>query len=349
MNRTLCTTASHHFLFGVFIFMFCQLSGAQPNEQQVSELQTGHYLPGIINIRDYVNPAPVSGFMFVDYNLFLSGSQYFDKDGNELKQIIGPNGNPIDLNSKVSGYVNSLNILWASNFKILGANYLGGISATYNTVSLNIAYNQIGEVDGINNNGTISGKDSGFSDLGVIPILLSWGKDQFDLTAGYMVYAPTGKYKSGGDDNLGLGFWSHLIQFYGYYYPLKMDGSTSKTMAIMVSGNYELTSKIKDADVKPGNRFSIDYGISQYLSDKLEVGIFGGNNWQISEDKGSEVYWDTSIKDKIGVVGFQAGYWIWPDRIQAAVKYGFNYGAVQQFEMNTMQLNLTFIADAITN
>ena len=159
---------------------------------------------------------------------------------------------------------------------------MGGISATYNTVSLNIAYNQIGEVDGIGNNGTINGKGFGFSDLGVIPILLSWEKDQFDLTAGYMVYAPTGKYKSGGDDNLGLGFWSHLIKFYGYYYPLKMDGSTSKTMAIMVSGNYELTSKIKDADVKPDNRFSIDCGISQYLSDRWEVGLFGGNNWQIS-------------------------------------------------------------------
>ena len=105
--------------------MFCQLSGAQPNEQQVSELQTGHYLPGIINIRDYVNPAPVSGFMFVDYNLFLFGSKYFDKDGNELKQIIGPNGNPIDLNPKVSGYVNSLNIFWASKFQNIRCQLFG--------------------------------------------------------------------------------------------------------------------------------------------------------------------------------------------------------------------------------
>lgn len=163
-----------------------------------------------------------------------------------------------------------------------------------------------------------------------------------------MFYAPTGKYETGADDNTGLGFWSHILQFNSYYYPLEIDGKPSKATAIMFSGNYELTGKIKDADATPGNRFSIDYGISQFLSDKLDVGIFGGNSWQVSKDKGSDVYWDRGIKDKLGIAGVQAGYWLVPNRLQVTGKYGFNYGAVQQFKMNTFQINLLFLTNALS-
>jgi len=314
----------------------------------VSPMLTGHYLPGIINIRDYANPSPASGLILIDYNAFLSGDKFYDKDGKRVTQINGPLGVPIDLKPDVSGYVNSLNLFWASKSKIFGATYLGGVSMTYNTVNLNLAYSRIGIIDGSNQSGEISGQVSGLSDLGFIPFLFSWSKKKFDITSGYMFYAPTGKYETGGDDNIGLGFWSHILQFNSYYYPLEIDGKPSKATAIMFSGNYELTSKIKDADVTPGNRFSIDYGISQFLSDKLEVGIFGGNNWQVSKDKGSEVYWDRAIKDKLGIAGVQMGYWFVPNRLQVTGKYGFNYGAVQQFKMNTFQINLLFLTNALT-
>lgn len=340
--------AWRHIYFIAILYLACYCTFGQ-TDPVVSPLLTGHYIPGLINIRDYANPSPASGLMVVDYNAFLSGDKYYDKDGNQVKQINGPLGAPIDLNLDIGGYANSLNLLWVSKSKIFGANYLGGISATYTTVNLNLAYSRIGFIEGSKQSGEISGQVSGLSDLGFIPLLLSWAKEKFDITAGYIFYAPTGKYKTGGNDNLGLGFWSHILQFNGYYYPLEIDGERSKAMAIMFSGNYELTSKIKDADVTPGNRFSIDYGISQYLSDKLEVGIFGGNNWQVSKDKGGQVYWDASIKDKLGIAGIQLGYWLLPGRLQTTGKYGFNYGAVQQFKMNTFQINLLFIVNPPKN
>ena len=46
----------------------------------------------------------------------------------------------------------------------------------------------------------------------------------------------------------------------------------------------ELNGKVKDANARPGHRFSLEYGISQYFTSWLEVELVNGHNWQISED-----------------------------------------------------------------
>ena len=92
---------------------------------------------------------------------------------------------------------------------------------------------------------------------------------------------------------------------------MKTDGKTSKATAIMFVATYEIIEKIKDSDIKPGNR--LDYGINQYFTESLPVGIYGGNTWQVGDDTGSEVYWGGSVEDRIGIVGMQAGCFFFKD------------------------------------
>jgi hypothetical protein len=332
----------------LILLMLAGMSVSLGQNKPVSPILTGHYLPGVINVRDFANPSPASGLIALDYNLFLSGDKFFGADGERVTQIKGPAGAPIDLNVDLNGYLNTPFPVWVSKFKILGANYITGATVGYTTVSTNSAYERIGIIDSIHQSGNVTGKVSGFSDLGVIPVFLSWGFQNFDITAGYMFYAPTGKYEPGGSENIGVGYWSHIFQCFAYYYPMKVNGQASKALAIMLAPTYELTSKIKNTDVDPGNRFYLDYGINQYLSSKFSLGVFGGNSWQVSEDKGSEVYWNTSIKDKSAVFGFEAGYWPWADRLQITGKYGFNYGSVQSFKLNIFEINLLFITNVLT-
>jgi hypothetical protein len=313
----------------------------------VSPLQTGHYIPGFINIRDFADPAPASGLLVLDYGAFISSNKFFDRNGDQLTQINGPLNNKVDLNIDMSGYMNVPMVLWASKCKFLGATYFGGVSIPIITVNPNLAYARIGYIDHMHESGQVSGSASGLSDLNLLPIFLSWGQEKFDVTAGWMVYAPTGRYTVGGNDNTGYGFWSNTLSVFGYWYPLDIKGKPSKALAVMLGGTFELIGKIKDADVKPGNRFSLDYGLSQYMSKRLEVGIHGGNNWQVTEDKGNQAFWDKSVKDRLGTLGFQLGYWLWPNRLEAIGKYSFNYGAVQRFEQNTFMLNFIFITNAL--
>lgn len=328
--------------------LFLGITASVAQNKPVSPMLTGHYLPGIINIRDFANPAPANGLIALDYNVFLSGNKFYDADGERVTQITGPLGAPINLNVDLNGYLNSPFLLWVSKFKILGASYITGATVGYTTVSTSSAYERIGLIDSNHQSGTVDGKVNGFSDLGVMPIFLSWELKQFDVTAGYMFYAPTGEYEPGGSNNTGTGYWSHIFQGFGYYYPMKTDGKTSKALAVMLAPSYEITSKMGKADVNPGNRFYLDYGINQYFSEKLSLGIFGGNSWQVSRDEGSGVYWNNNIKDRVGVMGIEAGYWPWAGRFQITGKYGFNYGAVQSFKMNTFEINLLFITNALT-
>ena len=281
----------------VFIIGLSLQAQAQNKPSLVSPLQTGHYMPGLLNIRDYADPAPASGIMVLDYNTYQYGDKFYGDHGQEIKQINGPDGNPVDLNSDVDGYFNTPMVLWASKGKILGATYFGGASIPIITANLNLAYSRIGNINDNHNSGTISGKVTGLSDLNVMPVYLSWAKSDYNITAGYMFYAPTGEYVPGGNDNTGLGYWSNVFQGFGYWYPEKSGGKMSPALAVMLGATYEITGEIKDSDVNPGNRFSLDYGIEQYFTDNLSVGLYGGNNWQISDDKGSQVYWNNTVRD----------------------------------------------------
>ena len=101
------------------------------------------------------------------------------------------------------------------------------------------------------------------------------------------------------------GWDSGQIKFrFGYYYP-NVDQST----ALMLGLTYEINTKMKGEDFNPGNRFSLEYGISQYLSDRFEFRIMGGHNWQVSDDKGEDIFWDPSYHDRKSTLAFSPAYW----------------------------------------
>ena len=189
------------------------------------------------------------------------------------------------------------------------ANYLGGLSLNYASVKADVFTERQGAIIDTTFRHSGEGSLSGFGDMFFMPLGLSWGFEKFDFTFMYGFTPPTGRFEIDANDNLGLGFWTHQLQGYGYYYPVP-----DKSTAIMVGLTYELNGKIKDSEVMPGNRFSVEYGISQYLSDRFELAVQGGHNFQISDDTGDGVYWDASKHDRKSTVAFYGNYWPWEGR-----------------------------------
>ncbi len=325
-------------VIGIFSRLYAQgldtLKGANP-------FTAGHYVPGIWDIRDYATPPP--GFYILDYNVFLSGKKFFDQNGNQVTEISAGNvSTTLDLD--VSGYINVPTLFYASPFKILGATYLAGFTPAYSTVNTNLAYDAIAKIfrDTLTKSGSISGSASGFGDMTFLPFGLSWASDVFNLTTAYSLVAPTGRYTPGGSDNVGLGYWTNMFQAFGYVYPMKIKGKPSQAMAIMTALTYEINSKIDGVNVTPGNRLTVEYGISQYLSERIEVGFMGGNNFQITDDKGSDVYWDASVLDQVGYVSFQFSAWPVANKLYTAVKYNVDYGMRQRIKQHMIMLNLIY-------
>lgn len=301
-----------------------------------SPLQMGAYLPGLISPRDYSNPG-FSGLAIIDYNLFFNTGDFIDRHGNSVNNIDlipDPAGRSIPIEKDLSGYINALVLAYVSpEIKALGnARYIGVVSPYYATASFKATLKQLP-----NGDKSVSGDVGGIGDLMIAPVYLTWSdaNAKMDFTTGYLFSAPTGRYETGADDNIGLGYWSHVLQAYNYFYLMP-----EKASAFFIGNSFEMHSKLKDADVKAGNRYTLEYGISQYLSERLEITVQGGHTWQVSEDKGDDVYWDTSYKDRYSTVGIGIGYWPVSQKFYLNAKWTTNYGIRQHFKHNIYSLQL---------
>jgi len=327
-----------------FILMLSSAHAGPAHGQVVSPLQAGHYSPNLQNVRDMSNPPP--GLFFLWYNAYFSSDKYFDRNGDEFNSInlsqIFPNLPDIDVDVDLNGFTTVPAVFWASGFEILGgASYMVGASQSYVSADATILTERPGIIDTLVTN-EVTGKNSGFGDLYVVPLGLSWGLEKVDLTVLYGFYAPTGRYETGASDNLGLGFWTHQFQGYGYFYPVP-----EKSTALMMGLTYEVNGTIEDTDVKPGNRFTLEWGVSQFLSEQFEVGVHGGHNWQVGDDTGEDVWWDPSVHDGKSALAFNASFWPWRERVMLNAKYAFDFGARQRFQNNYLMLNALFITNAL--
>lgn len=330
-------------VFVIFIFSLIILPIAAI-AQRVSPYQAGSYYPGLANLRDFA-AVPEAGLYIMDYNYWFQSNGYYDQNGNQYTGgTVNIDGvGPVDFiaDPKLSGYGNVPVLFYASKFKVLGgARYLASISpvilSTDFRVFLSVA----------DTSTAISGNVSGLGDLSFMPFGLSWSFDKkIDLAFMYTLYAPTGKYKTGADDNLGQGFWTHQFQVPSYLY-LK-----DKATAISIIPTLELNGGFIDANAKAGNRFSLEYGISQYLSDWLEIELVNAHNWQISNDYGEDIWWNNTIfdtKDSKNILSFGVGVWPGVDWLNLHFKYITDYGSKQRFKNHFFSFNLILIPGNFT-
>jgi hypothetical protein len=125
----------------------------------------------------------------------------------------------------------------------------------------------------------------GVSDTYVSPFILGWTKQRADFVVSYAFDAPTGSYVAGGDNNFGLGMWSHEIQGGTTVYLDAM-----KKYSVATSAFLEMHTSKKDQDLRVGNILTLEGGAG-YNIEKIG-GAFGvGYAFQqkVSNDSGSDV------------------------------------------------------------
>lgn len=311
----------------VAVVLFC-------GSKNVVAGELGHYMPGVASIRDFVVP-PEPGFYYVQYNLYYSADTYKDRNGNSVDSVtIGPVTLNVEADIDAIGIQPTL--IWVSDWKILGASYgaFAGIPIANTSVQASLSTEtRFGR--------SIDDDQWGLGDIYLKPIWLGWNMKHFGITLGYGLYAPTGKYDDGDADNTGLGFWTHEFQGGVTWYPWEHQGT-----ALMVNGTYEIHHEKDGADITPGDRFSLDWGISQFLPLNkeetllVELGISGYSQWQVDNDSGSDVIDVLNVKDEIHGIGGQVGlaYVTW--NASLTFRYISEYDAEARFEGDLYVLTL---------
>jgi len=183
-------------------------------------------------------------------------------------------GNTVSLSPSAPGSVAltaAAPMLWyVSKAKFLGANY--GV-----LVILPLANASL-EAPAFGLSNTI---DTGLADMVVRPIDLGWHTPRADVTAGFQVYVPTGRYAPGGNDNIGKGMWTSE-PFLGATVFL----DEKRTASLATTAYWEIHSKKEDSDVKVGQILTLEGGAGKsYLGGGLIVGAAYYAQWKLTKDE----------------------------------------------------------------
>lgn len=332
-----------------YTLILAAVSSAAITFAQAGEI--GHYSGGFFDIRDYFVP-PTPGIYGAVYNYYYSTDRLNDRNGNQVSSLsVNSPAGPVNVNVNVHlrSYVLAPVLMYASSWNILGANYGAYIAPSFANNTLGAELSVANRVGGsLNNNSSF-----GVGDLVVQPVWLDWKMDHFDLSLAYAFYAPVGRYNTrtvqlpnstsvtvGSANNIGLGYWTQQAQGAMAWYPW-----TNKATAVVATGTYEYNSEQRDTDVTPGQMFTLNWGISQFLplckDEKLllEVGPAGYDSWQITDSSGTAAA-SNSARSQVHGVGGEVGlvYVPWSAFITAHGYY--EYASEARFQGASISLNL---------
>lgn len=275
--------------------------------------ETGHYVNGLEGIKAATVPGP--GFYYRIYNLFYTADELKDKNGHTL-----------DINFDISVFATAHRFIWVSPVKILGADYL--LDATLPFVYTDIEVTAAG----------ISDKTFALGDICIEPFALSWHGGCYDACFGLAAYLPIGKYDQNDAASPGKDFWTGMLTLGGTcYFDLQ------KTWSASILGRYEIHSKKSESDVRPGNDFHFEWGIDKTLAKIWDVGLAGYCQWQVTDDRGSDVSWDKSVHDRVWAIGPEVSIFLPGPGLGISLKGVREFDAVDRSEGYIIVLNLTKI------
>ena len=304
----------------------------------------GHYVGGMMDIRDYFVPDP--GFYAALYNYFYMTDRYNDQNGNKVSSATRPDGSASPVSVNLNMYVLAPAFIWVSPWNVLGAKYGIDVVPTFANASLNAVASTVRDRGGTGSEATFAP-----GDLFVQPLWLGWSFSHWDVTAGYGFYAPVGKYSTDAEltpggtvnvpasDNIGLGFWTQQFQGAAAWYPW-----TNRATAVTLALTYEYNSPQQGTDISYGQNLWLNWGISQYLpltkDDKLllEVGPAGYYEWQISSDTGGTS--NPSSRTSVSAIGGQIGLTYVPWNLILNFRGMYEYAAEERVQGSSFSINL---------
>ncbi len=301
----------------------------------------GHYVGGMMDIRDYFVPDP--GFYAALYNYFYTSDRYNDQNGNQVNSTTLPGG------SGVAGQREPRHVCARPRFD-LGITLEGPGREIWRVCGAHLRQCQPQRRRlhraGPRRHGVRSDlRPGGHVCAAVVagldaPALGCLRRLRF-LRPGRQIQHRHGRAAATvpASDNIGLGFWTQQFQGGAAWYPW-----TNRATAVTLVLTYEYNSPQQGTDVKYGQNLWLNWGISQYLpltkDDKLllEIGPAGYYEWQISSDTGGTS--NPSSRTSVSAIGGQIGLTYVPWNLILNFRGMYEYAAEERVQGASFSINL---------
>ena len=225
-----------------------------------AQLNGSHTL-GDFGVQSGSQPTP--GFYAALFYYTYNTDTIRDADGNRV--VLAP-GNPGSLEAAAIAPM----VWWVSKARLFGANY--GVMVVLPRANTSIEAPAFGFEDTV---------DTSLADVMVRPLDLGWHTRRTDVNAGLQVYAPTGRYEPGGEDNIGKGMWTYE-PFVGatFYFDQK------RTFSFATTAYWEIHDEKQDTDIKVGQILTLEGGLGKsFLGGGLILGAAYYGQWKLTEDE----------------------------------------------------------------
>ena len=261
---------------------------------------------------------PDSGITYSNLFLLYARDQLRGADGELL--ATGHNSVLMDMNT----------ITWVSDAtKIGGAHYAISVTLPFANNSLT------SDTEGALNGG------GGFADSFYQPVILGWTFARADLKVAYGFLAPTGRFDAGAADNVGSGYWTHVLSS-GQTYYLSNDRATALSAFEM----YEFHRTQDGTGIKPGQNLDLDYSLTHLLTLRedmlLQLGLVGYSQWQTTDKRGPTVTPEqASARYRVHAIGIGSNLHL-PDRkVILGLRYFDEFTARSTLQGYSVQISST--------
>ncbi|HKR60497.1 MAG TPA: transporter [Pyrinomonadaceae bacterium] len=259
---------------------------------------------------------PDSGFSYSNLFILYSRDQFKDADGRRLP-VVGSHSVLIDMNTFV----------WASKKKILGgARYSAAASLPISNNSLSA------EGEALSGGG-------GFADSFYQPLILGWQTERADFKVAYGFLAPTGRFSAGKSDNVGSGYWTHVLSSGQTFYLTK-----NKSTAVSAFQMYEFHGAQTGTDIHPGQTLNLDYSLTQTTplpkEMRLQLGLVGYGQWQTTDKSGPTITPEQAKAHyKVNALGFASNVILPAGKASLGFKYFREFANRSTFQGYTLQIS----------
>jgi hypothetical protein len=259
---------------------------------------------------------PDSGFTYANVFLFYARDQLVGTDGETV--ATGKQAVILDMNS----------FIWVTSRTILGGARFS-LSATLPIANNSLTSDEAGGLGG----------GGGFGDSYYQPFILGWQKKRIDFRIVYGFLAPTGRYSTGGSNNVGSAYWTHAPSSGQTFYLTK-----DKATALSAFQMYEFHTTQEGTHIHPGQTFDLDYSLTRMISLRedlrLQIGLAGYGLWQTTDKSGPAITpAQASAHYVVNAIGFACNAILPARKTSLGVRYFKEYLNRSTFQGYSLQIS----------
>src|SRR5271154_6701532 len=242
-------------------------------------------------------------------------------------------GNSINLPGSLTSTAELILVNVVTPYKVFGANIGGSIAFPF--IKNRIQLNSLDVTTGL-----------AYTDM-FIGASLGWHLKRADITAGYNLYIPTGKFSQGGNDNTGLGQWGNEFTIgTTVYLDQKKLWNAAATFGL------ELHTDKSGTNINVGDLGTIQGGLGRTFYKKvsgpvpmiMNLGVAGYSQFKVTGDSGSDIPPALrGYKDRVFALGPEFNVFIPKPRLTLLVRYEPEFGARLHSQGQTVVFSIGWV------